>query len=282
MEPIMRLSIANYSFEVLPLEATLMVCRSLGFEAVDIAGFYQRGKCSFEPEAIAADPQAQADILNPLLKKYALTVTDFFPQFGAAPSLHSINDPDAAVREENMRFVRGAAQFCKLIGASGMTILPGIDHTSRTLADNLAVSVEYLGRAVEIAAEYGVEVRFEPHMGSVADTPELALHLVNHVAGLKVTLDIAHFMLQYIPMARIYPLIPHTGHVHVRQAKWGKLQVAHAEGEIDFPDLIARLKAVGYGGALTVEYVCADWFGVNRNDTLYESAVALAHLAPYI
>ncbi len=277
----MRLSVANYSFEVLPLEATLMVCRSLGFSAVDIAGFYQRGKCSFEPQDVAADPQQQAAILKPLLEKYQLTVTDFFPQFGAAPSLHSLNDPDEAVRAENLRFVRGAAQFCQLIGAPGMTILPGVDHVLRTLAENLAVSVEYLRQAVAIAAEYGVEVRFEPHMGSVADTPELALHLVNHVPGLKVTLDIAHFMLQYISLERIYPLIPHTGHVHVRQAKPGKLQVAHAEGVIDFPDLITRLHAVGYRGALTVEYVCADWFEVNRNDTLYESAVALEQLAPY-
>ncbi len=277
----MRLSVANYSFEVLPLEATLMVCRSLGFSAVDIAGFYQRGKCSFEPQDVAADPQKQAAILKPLLEKYQLAVTDFFPQFGAAPSLHSLNDLDESIRAENLRFVRGAAHFCQLIGAPGMTILPGVDHVARTLAENLAVSVEYLCQAVAIAAEYGVEVRFEPHMGSVADTPELALHLVNHVPGLKVTLDIAHFMLQYIPMERIYPLIPHTGHVHVRQAKPGKLQVAHADGIIDFPDLIARLKAVNYRGALTVEYVCADWFEVNRNDTLYESAVALEQLAPY-
>ncbi|MCK6579398.1 MAG: sugar phosphate isomerase/epimerase [Anaerolineae bacterium] len=277
----MRLSVANYSFEVLPLEATLMVCHSLGFHTVDIAGFYQRGKCSFQPESVAADPQGQADILTPLLAKYGLGVSDFFPQFGAAPSLHSLNDPDSAVREENLRYVRGAAQFCKLIGAPGMTILPGVDHLSRALADNLIVSVDYLRQAVDIAGEYGVEVRFEPHMGSVADTPELALYLVEQVPGLRVTLDIAHFMLQYIPMERVYPLLPVTGHVHVRQARPGKLQVAHAEGVIDFPDVIARLKADGYGGAFTVEYVCADWFEVNRNDTLYESAVALEQLAPY-
>ena len=63
----MRLAVANYSFEVLPLEATLMVCKSLGFKAVDIAGFHDRGHCSFEPEAIAANPQQQADILKTLV-----------------------------------------------------------------------------------------------------------------------------------------------------------------------------------------------------------------------
>jgi sugar phosphate isomerase/epimerase len=278
----MRLSVANFSFEVLPLEATLMVSRSLGYSSVDIAGFYQRGKCSFEPQDVAANPQKQADILNPLLQKYNLSVTDFFPQFGVAPSLHSLNDPDPEVREENMRYVRGAAAFCKLIGSPGMTILPGVDHTSRTLAENLAVSTEYLRRAVDIAGEYGIQVAFEPHMGSVTDTPELALGILNAVPGLKITLDLAHFVLQYITVERAYALLPHTGHVHIRQAKPGKLQVAHDEGTLNFPDLISRLKAVGYTGALTVEYVCADWFEVNRNDTLHESAVAFERLRPYI
>jgi sugar phosphate isomerase/epimerase len=278
----MHLSVASFSFEVLPLEATLVVARALGYNAVDIAGFTQRGRCSFEPADVAADPGRQADILLPLLDKYGLTVTDFFPQFGAAPPLHSLNDPDPAVGEENMAWVRGAARFCRLIGSPGMTILPGVDHTTRTLADNLAVSADYLRRAVDIAGEHGVQVRFEPHMGAVADTPELALGLVDAVPGLKVTLDLAHFALQYIPEERAWPLLPHTGHVHVRQARPGKLQVAHAEGTLNFPDLIARLKAHGYAGALTVEYVCADWYEVNRNDTLHESAAALAHLAPLV
>jgi len=278
----MRLSVANFSFEVLPLEATLIVSRSLGYSSVDIAGFYKRGKCSFEPQDVAANPQKQADILNPLLQKYNLSVTDFFPQFGVAPSLHSLNDPDPEVREENMQYVRGAAAFCKLIGSPGMTILPGVDHISRPLAENLAVSTEYLRRAVDIAGEYGIQVRFEPHMGSVTDTPELALGIVNDVPGLKVTLDLAHFVLQYISVERAYALLPHTGHVHIRQAKPGKLQVAHDEGTLNFPDLISRLKALGYAGALTVEYVCADWFEVNRNDTLHESAVAFERLRPYI
>jgi sugar phosphate isomerase/epimerase len=278
----MRLGVGNWSFEVLPLEATLMISRELGYKAVDIAGFTQRGKCSFEPTAVAANPQQQADILNPLLQKYGLVVNDFFPQFGTSPGHHSLNDPDASVREENMRLVRGAAHFCQLIGSPGMTILPGVDHTVRPLAENLSVSIEYLRRAVEIAGAYGVEIRFEPHMGAVADTPELALQLVEAVPGLKVTLDVSHFTLQYIPVERVYALVPHTGHVHIRQARPGKLQVAYDEGSIDFPDLIARLKAVGYRGGLTVEYVCADWFEVNRNDTLYESAVALERLTPYV
>ncbi|MEP6987647.1 MAG: sugar phosphate isomerase/epimerase family protein, partial [Chloroflexota bacterium] len=229
-----------------------------------------------------ANPQKQANILNPLLEKYQLKVMDYFTQFGTAPALHSLNDMDETIRRRNMVLVRGAAEFCKLIGSPGMTILPGIDQVERSLEDNLNVSAEYLRQAIDIAAEFGIEVRFEPHMGSVADTPELALQLIEAVPRLKITLDYAHFILQYIPVERIHALIPHTGHMHVRQAKFGKLQVAHAEGIIDYPDVISRLKAVNYKGALTTEYVCADWFEVNRNDTLYETSVAREMLLPYI
>lgn len=278
----MRLTVSNYSFEVLPLEATLMICHSLGFKGVDIGGFHARGKCSFEPEEVAADPQKQADILLPLLDKYGLHVVDFFPQFGVAPSLHSLNDPDPAIRERDLYLIRGAAQFCKLINCPGMTILPGVDHLERPLAQNLEVSAEMLKKAVEIAAEYGVEVRYEPHMGSVADTPELAIQLLEAAPGLKATLDISHYTLQYISIDRAYKLIPYTGHVHVRPARPGKLQVAYEEGTIDFVDLISRLKAVNYQGALSIEYVCADWFGVNRNDTLYETMVTKQALEAYV
>ena len=163
-----------------------MVCKSLGFDAVDIAGFHERGRCSFQPIEVATNPQKQADNLTPLLEKYQLKVTDYFTQFGVTHAIHSLNNPDKAIRERNMELVRGAAQFCKLIGSPGMTILPGVDHLERSLADNLKVSAEYLRKAVDIVSEYGIEVRFEPHMGSVADTPELALQLIEAVPGLNI------------------------------------------------------------------------------------------------
>lgn len=278
----MFLSVANYSFEVLPLEATLMVCKSLGFKHVVIAGFHERGNCSFEPADVAANPQQQADKLNTLLDKYDLKVPDFFAQFGAAPALHSLNDPDDSVRSRNFELLRGAAHFTKLIGSPGMTILPGVDQIGFSQAENLKRSIESLKRAVDIAAGFDVEVRFEPHMGSVTDTPELALQVVEAVPGLKVALDLAHFVLQYIALERAFALVPYTGHVHIRAAAPGKLQTAYEENKIDFVELINRLKAVNYSGALTFEYVCADWFGVNRNDTLYETMASKQALEKYV
>ncbi len=278
----MQLAVTSHSFEVLSLEPILMIARSLGFTRVDIAGFHSRGRCSFEPADVAADPEGQAEYLLPLLEKYGLGVADFFPQFGAAPPEHAVNDPDPAVRERNLALIEGAAAFTARIGAPGFTVLPGVDHTARRDPQEFALSVEYLKRARDIAVRHGLQLRFEPHMGSITDTPELALDLVEAVPGLSVTLDVAHFTLQYIPTERVFPLLPHTGHVHVRQAVPGKLQVAWDEGRIDFVDLAQRLTAAGYNGTMSVEYVCADWFGVNRNDTLFETTQARDALVPYV
>lgn len=268
----MRLTVTNHSFEIMNLEGTLAVAHHLGFRGVDIAGFHDRGRCSFEPADVADNPQKQADTLLPLLEKYDLEPVDFFPQFGAAPHLHGLNDPDPAIRTENARLIAGCAKFCQIVGIPGFTILPGVDHLDYPLAENLERSGQEMKRATEIAGEHGVQLRFEPHMGSVTDTPELTIELIDTYApDAKVTLDYSHFTLQYIPDERIHELLPYMGHMHVRPARPGKLQTRHVEGTIDYFDIIERLKALDYQGALSIEYVCNEWFDINQLDVLTET-----------
>jgi sugar phosphate isomerase/epimerase len=279
----MRLTVSAYSFEVLPLEACLSIAKHMGFKAVDLSGFHARGRASIEPEAIAADPDHEADAVGELLARHGLTCTDFFPQFGASPDQHSLNDPDPEVREKNLALIRGCARFCQRLGIPGMTILPGVDHPLRKHEDNLQIAGHYLRLAAKIAEEYGVQLRFEPHMGSVAQTPEVAIRLVTEFAtSARITLDYSHFMLQYIPLERIHACIPYTGHVHVRPTRAGKLQTRYVENTIPWAEVIARLKAVGYQGALSLEYVCADWYDLNQCDTLCETWTTKDALLPLV
>jgi len=279
----MHLTASAYSFEVLPLEACLSIVKHMGFTSVDLSGFHARGRASIEPEAITADPQRHADHMKALLEHYELHCGDFFPQFGTSPDQHSLNDPNPAIREKNQALIRGCAEFCKLLGIPGMTILPGVDHLSRKHEENLEVSGAELQRAAEIAGEYGVEIRFEPHMGSVAPTPELAIRLVQEFApDAKITLDCSHFILQYISMDRIYACIPYTGHVHIRPAREGKLQTRYVENTIPWTTVIDHLKHVNYQGALSIEYVCASWFDLDQCDTLYETWVTKEALQSFV
>jgi sugar phosphate isomerase/epimerase len=278
----MRLTVSSYSFEAIPLEGALAVVKSMGFRETDIGGFHQRGRASLEPDQVGAHPERYADDLRRLLDKYELKAGDYFAQFGTSPAHRALTDPDPDVPRRNVESMRGIARFCQRVGIPNVTVLPGVDDPSRTLEHNLDLAGTGLKRYVEVCGEHGVQVSFEPHMGSVTLTPELALQVVARAPGVKLTVDYTHFMLQYLPMERAHALLPHTGHFHIRAARPGKLQTRWAENQIDYADIISRLRALGYDRCLSIEFVCADWYDVNQVDTLYETMAAKDALLPLV
>jgi sugar phosphate isomerase/epimerase len=278
----MRLTVSQYTFEAIPFEGTLAICQSMGFKGVVVAAFADRGKDGLNPHEIAANPQKHADHLNALLDKYELELVDFFPQLALSFRDRAINHPNSDIRKQNMDAFRGLLRFCKLTRAPGITVLPGAYFFDSTLEENLDLSGESLRQIVAMAHDDGIHVYFEPHMESVCDKPELTLALVERAPGVKLALDYSHYVVQYIPLERIHPLLPHAGTVHVRQARGGKIQSRYNEGIIDFVDMIQRLKALGYQDCLTIEYVCADWYGANELDTLAETMVTKAVLEQYV
>jgi sugar phosphate isomerase/epimerase len=62
----------------------------------------------------------------------------------------------------------------------------------------------------------------------------------------------------------------------------GKLQTRYAENTIPWDELIARLRAAGYAGALSLEYVSAAWFDLDRCDTLVETWTTTQALMPLV
>ncbi|GAB4520649.1 MAG: hypothetical protein OHK0046_31180 [Anaerolineae bacterium] len=277
----MRLTVTAHSFEHLPLDGALSLVHHLGFRGVDMSGFHARGRLGFEPQDILTDTPGQAERLNQALEKYGLECVDFFPQFGTAPELQSINDPDPDIRAQTLDFIRACAEFCQRTHTTGMTILPGVVHEGRTFEENFQLAGEMLNRASEITADYGVQLRFEPHMGSLLSTPELTIRLIDTYApNVRVTLDYAHFLLQYVPVERIHALLPYAGHFHLRPARPGKLQTRHIEGTLDWDDILTRLKATGYNGAVSIEYVCMAWYDCNQLDTITETLTTKEALEP--
>jgi sugar phosphate isomerase/epimerase len=108
---------------------------------------------------------------------------------------------------------------------------------------------------VGVAAQHGVELRIEAHAGSIAPVPELAARLCDEVAGLRLTLDHSHFELQSVTLDRALTLVPLAGHLHVRAARPGAIQVRWRDNETDFAALVGALRSDGYQGAYCVEYV---------------------------
>ena len=127
----------------------------------------------------------------------------------------------------------------------GVTVLPGVTWAEDPAA-SWEVCVEELAWRVEEAKAHGLELRIEAHAGSIAPLPEVAQRLCEDVPGLRLTLDLSHFELQSVTLDRMLTLVPLAGHLHVRAAKPGAIQVRWRDNETDFVALLDALRAHGY------------------------------------
>jgi sugar phosphate isomerase/epimerase len=105
------------------------------------------------------------------------------------------------------------------------------------------------------AAGDELSISIEPHLDSMASTPDQALKLVEAVPGLSLTLDWAQFTQQGLTADDLTPLLPHTRHIHLRQAAKGRLQTPFDTGTIDLPGVMRTLSAADYRGVICLEYL---------------------------
>jgi sugar phosphate isomerase/epimerase len=244
-----RISCSEYSFPAVPDQhERIGMVRLLGFDLVDIALFLADGK------ELVADPAEVASRLRASLATHGLVSEDLFLSVGATVEEIALNQRDGAVRARGRLEFAAAARIAAELGIAGITVLPGV-----TWAEDpgraWAVCVEELAWRVVEGTALGVQVRIEPHAGSIVPIPELVTRLCEDVPGLLLTLDPSHFELQAVTLDRVLTLVPFAGHLHVRAAKPGAIQVRWRENETNFSALVEALRACSYAGAYCVEYV---------------------------
>src|SRR5262249_17680469 len=158
----------------------------------------------------------------------------------------------------------------KTAGIATVFVLPGVVNPGQGRTEALAQSAKNLNRLQPIAEEAGVTLTVEPHVHSYLESPKLALQLIEKVPGLKLTLDYAHFTCRGWRQEEIDVLAAHAAHMHMRQAKPGALQTKGHEGTINMDAQLATLKAAGYAGYLSLEYVHQDYMATVFDDVLSE------------
>jgi sugar phosphate isomerase/epimerase len=260
-----RISCSEYSFPSVPGQhERIGIVRLLGFELVDIALFLADGS------ELVADPRAAVAALRASLDEHALASEDLFLAVGETVEEIAPNQRDAALREQRRREFAAAARVAAELGIRGITVLPGV-----TWAEDPAAAwelcVEELSWRVEEARALGVETRIEAHAGSIAPVPELATRLCDDVPGLRLTLDLSHFELQSVTLDRMLTLVPLAGHLHVRAAKPGAIQIRWRDNETDLGALVAALRDVAYAGAYCIEYVPMPKWRCDEMDVVTEA-----------
>jgi sugar phosphate isomerase/epimerase len=262
-----KLACADSTFPKLSHQASLAVIEDLGFTAVDVCSF--TGYPHTPPETVLADPEGAADVVKARLDRLGLEVADVFMIVGGSFEEFAQNHPDEAVRDEALQQFQQFVIFARRLQAPGLTILPGTTFDEASLE----LAAAELNRRAQIAGEAGLRLAFEPHYGSVAETPARALELVERTPDVGFALDYSHFVYQGIPVEDVDPLLARTHHLHVRQAAPGVIQARTREGVIDFVSIRDALLGMGYDGYFALEYQWEDgWLDFARVDCIAETA----------
>jgi sugar phosphate isomerase/epimerase len=266
----LRLACADDTFRLLrPHRAVLELVAALGVEGVDL--FLCGNRSVVRPENVRDDVAGAAARIRRDLRETGLVASDVFAIPWTDLETMAPNHPDPAERERSRALFRDMLELAARLEAPGLTILPGIPWPGESHADSLGRAAEELGRRADLARREGLRFSIEAHVGSVVETPELALRLLEAAPGLELTLDYSHFVRQGLPQEAADVLAPHARHVHVRGATRQRIQTSVRDSAIDFEQMVGALRAAGYDGYLALEYVWLEWENCNECDNLSET-----------
>ena len=250
----------TWAFNNLTLTEAMGTIARLGFRYIDIGS-----GANLNAARAAANPKAVAAEITGDLDTFYLKVSDLYLM------LPRISLDDDEKRDSDLNLYQSLLPFAQALGTPGITLSPGLVHPAED-EEAWDRTVAALRQMVKQAGAVGLELSIEPHLDSMAPTPELALKLVNDVRGLKITLDWAHMICQGIALPEIEPLLPYVRHTHVRQATLDKLQTVFDEGKLDLNEIFTALNTASYEGVICIEYMkTPGWHGMVEVDSIEES-----------
>ncbi|MGO8792390.1 MAG: sugar phosphate isomerase/epimerase family protein [Terriglobia bacterium] len=157
-------------------------------------------------------------------------------------------EPNASKRAARVTEIEQWVDVAQLLGASHLRVFGGELPPGSTVAQGKDWVVEVLKRASDYAAEKGVTLGIESHLGitsMASDIIEILQRVGSPYAGCN--LDITHFPKD--PYAQIEALIPHATMTHIRD---------HFDAPKHDPINLERVwqmfAKVGYQGFMAAEY----------------------------
>lgn len=249
------------AFTDMTLPEALGTIARLGFRYVDIGS-----GSNLNTQRAAENPRKEAVEIRADLDLFNLKVSDLYLM------LPRISLADESKRQKELEMYRALLPFAVALGAPGVTLSPGLAHPAEDVeaADRVSAALREM---VKAGKDVGLAVSIEPHMDSMAQTPDAALKLLNDVPGLQLTLDWAQMVCQDVFHEDIIKLLPHTRHIQMRQAARAQLQTPFERGRIDVKQVVQAVLQADYKGIMCVEYMnTPGWHGMIEVNAIQESA----------
>ncbi|NWK98709.1 hydroxypyruvate isomerase [Sphingobium lactosutens] len=167
---------------------------------------------------------------------------------------------DPAQHEEFLAAVKATLETAKLLGRPPLVIASGFTREGVSLEEQRAEAVKALRQAATLAEEAGVVLVLEPlntivsHPGMFLSSTTLALDIIEEVGSpnLRLLYDVFHSNVMDEDMEAVL-----KGRIHLVQHVQFADNPGRNEpgtGTIDWSQTVSKLRALGYDGAIGLEY----------------------------
>jgi sugar phosphate isomerase/epimerase len=228
----MYVACSTLCFARFPLDKALRTIAELEFGKVEVA--IQEQGPHLRPSEVVADLSlaAQRIRIGPSLSPAAFTV--------------EIAARSEADYHEQLRAI------CHLARMSAVALLT---MPAAPVGTNLDAEVKRLGSLVRLAEVEGVVFAIETRIGTLTESPDVAVELCRRVPGLGLTLDPSHYIAGPHQGKCFEQVYPYVRHLHLRDTGRGpdQFQVRVGQGEIEYGRIISHLERCNYDRLLTVE-----------------------------
>ena len=236
-------------------ERCFAAAAALGFEGVqpyvEPEGFFSLESGQETLQAVAAAARRAGVVLTSL---------------EIQPFSYSFTDDDAAVRAAGGKTVRRAMEVAAAMGISGVLVIPGYvglpwNPQARPVRYDLAYdrTRQALTELAPVAESLGVTILVENIWNKFLLSPLEVRSLIDEVASPRVgvLLDTGNLIAFGYPEQWIRILGPRIKEVHLKDFRESVGTVGGfvnlLEGDVNWPEVIAALQEIGYGGFLTAE-----------------------------
>lgn len=257
----MHLSMTSWSFPALTLEEAAGITKVLGINALDVS---TKGRPGLDKAQILGDPEAAAERVQAL----GVRVPNYYHHFGEGLVERNLALPGTV--DANACDLEKVLAFADAADISTVFFLTGIINPGQSRRQAMEASAESIKAFLDVGKAFRAEICVEPIIRSYAESPMIVQDLIGRT-GVRLALDYSHFICLGYPQEDVDPLCNHAAHIHLRQARMGKLQEKFARGSINFPALFGTLSEAGYSGALAIEYVHQDFLNANADDVMTET-----------
>ncbi|HUD93281.1 hydroxypyruvate isomerase family protein [Sphingobium sp.] len=193
------------------------------------------------------------DDIRAALDETGVTLTSF-----CVGPRRSLVDP--AQHEEFLAAVKATLETAKMLGRPPLVVASGFTREGVSLDEQRAEAVTALRQATALAEEAGVVLVLEPlntvvsHPGMFLSSTTLALDIIEEVGSphLRLLYDVFHSNVMGEDMEEVL-----GGRIHLVQHVQFADNPGRNEpgtGTIDWPDTVSKLRALGYDGAIGLEY----------------------------